>query len=408
MAQPMTAAEFNELLARLFSTGSLIELGLLAACLGLAWVMVRAWRGPERLEGSVWFGDRLVDGVLFPALALVLAVVASRALAHFVPLTLFRIAVPALVSLLAIRLTVRVLHAAFPQSRFFRIVERSVSWAVWGCLVLWVTGLLPLVLAELDAITWSVGSTRMSLLKLIEGALSAVVVMIVALWVSAAIEARLLRDVAGSHMSLRKIAANGTRALLLFVGLMLALSAAGIDLTALSVFGGAIGVGLGFGLQKLASNYVSGFVILAERSVRIGDTVRVDTFEGKVVDINTRYTVVRGNAREALVPNELFITQRVETLSRPGATLSMSTVFVVPYGTDVAPVRERVLAAVRAVPRVSGEPALHLTNFVAGGLELTLSFSIDEPLVSPQGVRSEVNLAVLDTLNGMGIPMTPA
>lgn len=410
MAQPMTAAEFNDLLARLLSAGALLELAVLAACLGLAWTLVRAMRGPQAVEGSIWFGDRLIDGVLFPALALVLAAVAARVTSHFLPVTVFMLAVPALVSLLAIRVTVRVLRAAFPQSHFFRVVERSVSWLAWGCMVLWVTGLLPRVLDELDSIAWTIGSTKMSLRNLVEGAISAVVVMVVALWVSAAIEARLLRDEAGGNLSLRKIAANATRALLLFVGLMLALSAAGIDLTALSVFGGAIGVGLGFGLQKLASNYVSGFVILAERSVRIGDTVRVDSFEGKVIDINTRYTVVRGNARESLVPNELFITQRVENLSRQGSTLQMSTVFLVPYGTDVERLRPRLLEAVAVVDRVAGIPApvLHLSNFANDGLELTLWFSIVDPLTGPQGVRSQVNLAILATLDAQGIAIPSA
>jgi hypothetical protein len=112
---------------------------------------------------------------------------------------------------------------------------------------------------------------------------------------------------------MRKMAANALRALLLLVGLMFALSAAGIDLTALGVLGGALGVGIGLGLQKLAANYVSGFVILAERSMRIGDMVKVDGFEGRITDITTRYTVIRAlNGREAIVPNEMMITQRVE------------------------------------------------------------------------------------------------
>ena len=97
---------------------------------------------------------------------------------------------------------------------------------------------------------------------------------------------RILRD-AVSDLSMRKAAANAVRAILLTVGLLLALSVAGVDLTALSVLGGALGVGLGLGLQKLASNYVSGFVILLERSLRIGDTVRIDNFEGRITDIST-------------------------------------------------------------------------------------------------------------------------
>lgn len=124
----------------------------------------------------------------------------------------------------------------------------------------------------------------------------------------------MLRSATGSELSLRKAFSNATRALLMFVGLLLALSAVGIDLTALSVLGGAIGVGIGFGLQKLAASYVSGFVMLAERSVRIGDNVRVDGFEGRITDINARYTVMRAlSGRESIVPNEMFISNRMKT-----------------------------------------------------------------------------------------------
>lgn len=151
---------------------------------------------------------------------------------------------------------------------------------------------------------------------MIEGALTAAAVLLIALWISAAIESRLLRSATGAELSLRKAVSNAVRALLIFVGLIMALSAVGIDLTALSVLGGAVGVGIGFGLQKLASNYVSGFVILAERSMRIGDNVRVDNFEGRITDINARYTVVRSSTgRESIVPNEMLIIQRVENLS---------------------------------------------------------------------------------------------
>jgi small-conductance mechanosensitive channel len=205
------------------------------------------------------------------------------------PLALMQLAVPVLVSLVVIRLTVRVLRRAFPQSAFVRAVERWVSWVAWLAMVLWVLGVLPLMLAELDAIQWKIGSTRVSLRNLLEGVLAAVVVLVLVLWVSATLEARLLQG-ATDNLSLRKMAANALRAVLLFVGLMFALSAAGIDLTALGVLGGALGVGIGLGLQKLAANYVSGFVILAERSVRIGDMVRVDNFEGRISDITTRYT----------------------------------------------------------------------------------------------------------------------
>ena len=132
------------------------------------------------------------------------------------------------------------------------------------------------------------------------------------------------------------MAANSLRVILLFVGLMFALSAAGIDLPALGVLGGAIGVGIGFGLQKLAANYVSGFVILAERSMNIGDVVKVDGFEGTITDISTRYSVIRAlNGRESIVPNEMMITQRIENSSLADPKVAISPGGQGGYGTDL-------------------------------------------------------------------------
>jgi small-conductance mechanosensitive channel len=187
---------------------------------------------------------------------------------------------------------------------------------------------------------------------------------------------------------------------------MLALSAVGIDLTALSVFGGALGVGVGMGLQKLAANYVSGFVILAERSLRIGDLVRVDGFEGVITDINTRFTVLRAaNGRESIVPNEVLLTQRVENASLADRRMLLSTVVQVAYGTDLARVMPALQAVVTAVPRVVSEPSpsVLLSTFAADGLELTVNFWIADPEAGQLNARSAVNLALLAELDRLGV-----
>jgi small-conductance mechanosensitive channel len=289
------------------------------------------------------------------------------------------------------------------------VMERSVSWMAWLAMVLWVSGLLPVVLKQMEEVTWTMGNSTISLRTLIEGAITASAVLIVALWISSAIEARLLRKAVGSDLSLRKAISNATRALLMFLGLIMALSAVGIDLTALSVLGGAIGVGIGFGLQKLASNYVSGFVILAERSMRIGDNVRVDGFEGRISDINARYTVIRSlGGRESIVPNEVLITTRVENLSLADTRVWLSTVVSVGYDSDVALVRRLLESAALAQPRVVRDPgpSAALSAFGADGLEFTLGFWIDDPENGQLGLRSEINLAILAALreNGVEIP----
>jgi small-conductance mechanosensitive channel len=319
---------------------------------------------------------------------------------------LFGILLPVCISLALIRFGVKVLQVAFGQAPFVRVLERTISWVAWLAVVLWVTGILPLVLDELDQIRWKVGGSMLSVRTLIEGALTAGAVLIVTLWISAALESRLLKSATGSDLSLRKVISNTVRALLMFVGLLLALSAVGIDLTALSVLGGAVGVGIGFGLQKLAANYVSGFVILAERSMRIGDLVKVDNFEGRITDIKARYTLIRSpTGRESIVPNEMLITQRVENLSLADAKVGQSTVVSVAYDAPVDQVMVLLQQACQAQPRVLTDPApsVALSAFGADGLEFTVSYWFEDPASGQLNLKSDINRAILSTLREHGI-----
>ena len=407
MATVITAAapikDVGIWVAALTKPAALIELVTLAGCLALAWGLV--WlvrRAAGAIDNrSILFGRRIVDGVLFPLVLLSLAYVARGLLGQWVALAVFQIAIPVLVSLAMIRLGVKVLQAAFKDSPVVRMLERTISWAAWIAMVLWVSGLLPVLLEELDQITWKVGGVKLSVRNIIEGALTAGIVLIVTLWISSAIESRLLRSATGGQLSLRKALSNATRALLMFVGLILALSAVGIDLTALSVLGGAIGVGIGFGLQKLASNYVSGFVILAERSLRIGDNVKVDGFEGRITDINARYTVIRSTTgRESIVPNEMLITNRVENLSLADSKVWQSTVVSVGYASDVDLVMRLLHQAAARQSRVlrEPEPSVALSAFGADGLEFTLSYWQADPENGQLNLRSLINLDILKSL----------
>jgi small-conductance mechanosensitive channel len=392
---------------RLNSFEALQELMLFAACVGVALALVWALRRATlQWELKVLLGRHLVDGVLFPSLLLGL-VFASRSIwAKSHPLWLFDFLLPVCVSLAAIRLGVKVLQAAFKDAAWVRPVERSLSWLAWGAVVLWLTGLLPMVLEELDQIQWKVGSSHLSVRTLIEGGLTAGLVMLLTLWVSSAIESRLLRTSTGSELSLRKAVSNAVTSLLMFVGLMVSLSAVGIDLTALSVLGGAVGVGIGFGLQKLAANYVSGFVILAERSMRIGDSVKLDGFEGRVTDIKARYTVIRApTGRESIVPNEMLINSRVENLSLADSRVLQSTSVLVAYGSDVDLVMRLLTQACDMQMRVLKDPApfVTLTSFAADGLEFGAHYWVDEQQSGLLTLKSEINLSILKLLNANGI-----
>ncbi len=393
----------DEWFAALLQPGALIELATLVACVLLAWLLVRLARraAGEVDDTSILFGRRIIDGVLFPLLLLFFAYISGGLLARWLPQAVFVVAIPVLVSLAVIRLGVKVLQVAFKTATWVKPLERTISWLAWIAMALWVSGLLPVILDELDQIHWKVGASNLSVRTMLEGAITAGIVLLITLWISSAIEGRLLRSATGSELSLRKAVSNVVRVVLIFVGLIVALSSVGIDLTALSVLGGAIGVGVGFGLQKLASNYVSGFVMLAERSVRIGDNVRVDTFEGSITEINARYTVVRAlSGRESIVPNELFITQRIENLSLSDLRVLQSSVISVGYDSDPELVMRLLVEAALTQDRVLRDPGpgVNLTNFGPDGIEFTLNYWMTDPENGQANLRSRINLQILKSL----------
>jgi len=383
------------------------ELLLFVACLAVTWLLV--WgvrRATPQWDLSVLLGRRLLDGVLFPSLLLGLVFITRAVWAKSHPLWIFDFLVPVCFSLAVIRLGVKVIQVTFKSAEWVKLIERSLSWLVWAAVVLWLTGLLPLVLEELDQIKWKIGASHLSVRTLIEGGFTAGLVMLLTLWVSSAIETKLLKSSSGSELSLRKAVSNAVTSLLLFVGLMLSLSAVGIDLTALSVLGGAVGVGIGFGLQKLAANYVSGFVILAERSMRIGDSVKVDGFEGRISDIKARYTVIRSlTGRESIVPNEMLINSRVENLSLADSSILQSTQVTVAYGTDVDGVMQLLMQACEAQNKVLKDPLpfVTLTNFGADGLEFGAHYWVDEQQAGLLTLKSEINIRILQLLQAKGI-----
>lgn len=401
--------ELQELLLDFQSPSVWRELGGLALCLGLAWMV--SWAiGRGAARDSILFGRRVLDGLFFPVLSLAFTYALKATLVKTQHVPVLKMALPILLSLVAIRLIARVMAVVFPSSSGARALERVVSWVAWGMAVLWVIGLLVPVIDELESIRFSLGKSSVSLLHVFEVGMTSVLVLVLSLWLSATIERRVLNHTV-SDLSMRKVASNTLRALLLMLGALFALSAVGVDLTALSVIGGALGVGIGFGLQKLAANYISGFVILIERSLRIGDYVRVDGFEGSVTDIKTRYTLIRANnGSESVVPNELLITQRVENLSLENSRMLLITQYWVGLESDAQQVAQLLVAAALRADRVltDPEPVALLSEVSPQGLRWALNFWMDAPLTGQGLVRSDVNLSVLQSLRQAGVALAAA
>ncbi len=206
---------------------------------------------------------------------------------------------------------------------------------VWVAMVLTVMGIQDDVIAWMGSVHFRVANAHMTLLSLTTGLLWVAITMIVAMWLGSAFEDRLMRATT-LDANLKVVVARVGRAAFVLAAVLISLSLVGIDITVLGVFGGALGVGLGFGMQKIASNYVSGFIILLDRSLRIGDTINVSGLQGMVTQIRTRYTVVRGlDGIETLIPNEKLITDVVQNqssyLTRGYAKLAVQ----VAYSCDV-------------------------------------------------------------------------
>jgi small-conductance mechanosensitive channel len=210
----------------------------------------------------------------------------------------------------------------------------------------------------------------------------------------------------GVDANLRLVLARLVRALLILLAVLIGLPLVGIDLTTLSVFGGALGVGLGLGLQKIAANYVSGFIILLDRSIRIGNLIEVQAQRGIVTRITTRYTLLRGQTGvEVIVPNEMLVGSIItnETLSDPKVRLA--TQVQVAYGTDLERALAILVAAARVQPRVLVDPPTKgfVTAFAESGINLEVGYWIGDPEDGTMQIKSDTLLAIWKAFKAEGI-----
>ncbi|MBI5909796.1 MAG: mechanosensitive ion channel [Betaproteobacteria bacterium] len=382
------------------------QIAILLSCFVLAWAAGRVLRLARVEADGIWkFGVGGLRRILFPAVALIPLVASIGLLKHRIEVDLLRLFVPLLVSLLLVRFFFYLLRHVFARGSIVRTFERTIAVLVWGGLMLHVSGLLPEVIDYLDEIVFHLGKQKLTLWLVLQGLFWVVITLLAALWLSGAIEARLMRA-ESLHSNLRVVFARLARSLLVLVAVLMVLPLVGIDLTVLSVFGGAIGVGLGFGLQKIASNYVSGFIILLDRSIRIGDLITADNFYGEVKDITTRYVVVRAfDGREAIIPNEMLITTTVQNHSYSNRQIRLAIQVQVGYKSD--PERAMRLMEEAAVkhPRVLADPPAKafLARFADSGIELELGVWIDDPESGMLNLRSELNLAIWRAFQEAGI-----
>lgn len=353
--------------------------------------------GDDKAEDAAGSGRYRYHRLVFPLTALGLVWLARLGLAPFFRVNLLSLALALLLSLVAIRLSMVVLRQALPRAGWLATFERSISGLVWVLVALHILDLLEPLVVALEAVQFSVGKSRLDLWLLFQGALTALLTLLAAMWLGGVLEQRLMSANA-LDMNVRVVLARLAYAVLTVVGILVALPAVGIDVTTLSVFGGALGVGLGFGLQKIASNYVAGFILLLDRSIRLGNLIRVDRYRGEVTQITTRYTVLRSLAGvEAIVPNELLIGSVVENETYTNPRMRVALPVQVAYDAPVERALDILVAAARAQERVLAdpEPLAFVTGFADSGIQLELGYWIDDPRGGTIGVSSAIYREVL-------------
>jgi small-conductance mechanosensitive channel len=303
---------------------------------------------------------------------------------------------------LAIAWFVIVLLAGLIRNQF---VYRMVAIFAWTIAALSILGLLQPTMAALDSVAVVLGGLRISPLLVIKTA----VLLMLALWAASAagdfLDKR-VRSTPELTPSIQVLIGKVTRLLLITFAILITLSTVGIDLSALAFFSGAIGVGIGFGLQKIVSNLVSGIILLADKSIKPGDIITVGDQFGWVTNMGARYTSVdTRDGREILVPNEDFVTQHVVNWSYSNNRMMLISRFGVSYDSDPHHVCQAAVAAAAIVPRVLADPppVCYFEAFGESSLDFSVRYWIADPNEGIINVRAPVMMALWDAFKREGI-----
>jgi small-conductance mechanosensitive channel len=403
----MELDEFYELLqggarsvgAEVTSPWFYLQLGLILAAAGVAFgagaavrsrvdltSLAMGWPAPLRLFLRV-----LVGSASTAAFAVLMIAARGVMLASTWPSRSYLLAVCAKLALawLIIRLVTSIIRNEF--------IVRVVSLAAWLVAALSIIGQLDPAIDALDSVAIVLGDLRLTPLLLIK--LS--VLLAVALWLSNIASNFLEGRITQSHdltPSIQVLLVKMVRLTLMIFAVAVVMSAVGINLSALAIFSGAVGVGIGFGLQKIVANFISGVILLADKSVKPGDLVTIGDSSGRISAMNTRYiSVAAGDGREFLIPNEDLITQKVVNWTYTDKNTLVKVNFSTNYDADPRLVCRLAIEAAEASPRATkGKPPNCLiTEFAEAGMKFTLTFWIADP-DGMDKVKSDVMLTLWD------------
>ena len=344
--------------------------------------------------------------ILFPLTALLLVLIMRGVLAALnQPIALLKIATPLLLSLAGIRLLVYILRKGFTVTPALKAWENIISTLIWVVVALYLLHWLPGIMETLDSFAFRIGASRISVLSVINFIILSAILFTLAMWLSSVVERR-VRNSKHLSASLQVGLAKFLKFFLIALAVLVALDAVGIDLTALTVFGGALGVGLGFGLQRITSNFISGFILLFDRSIKPGDVISIGDKFGWVQELRARYIVVLDrDGVETLIPNENLVTTDVINWSYSNPNVRLKIPVSISYADDPEQALNLLDEAAKHCDRVLTDPppVARLMEFGDNGILLELRIWINDPQNGLSNVRSDLNLAIWRLFKQAGI-----
>lgn len=385
------------------------QLLVIGASIAAAWLMSGLLRAyvMSHAPGGWKVGIGGFNRVLFPLSSLVFIYIGKYVLIQWQHVSLLILSVNLLWAMAAIRLCVYGMRYIFSEGGWVRTMEHLISRAIWLVLALHLTGFWLPILNFFEEITFSVGKTHLNLLIVIQAILTILFTLFVSLSLSRMLENKMMRA-ENVDVNVRVVLSKLVRIVLSIIAILIAMSGVGIDITLLSVFGGALGVGLGFGLQKVASNYLSGFIILLDDSLHIGDVVTVDTHYGVVSELRFRYMVLRKlDGTEVIIPHETLMTTSVINHSHTERKVRIVMPVQVSFDGDLELAMRLLKGVANQHPRVLEEPAVdvQIKGFGENGIDLNLTFWIPDPEEGSAILQSEIYLEVWREFKKHGIVM---
>ena len=380
----------------LLSFSTLMELGIIVTA-GSIVFFLHQWsiasianssKGNWKLAGDAF--SKIVNPIIFSIIILI----SSYILNVYQDTNLLDISQILAMALIFIRLVVYLVRYILQPNPLLNAYENILSFILWIFVALYLFGILKPILNTLESITFSFGEKDFSILLVIQLLIGIFVSIIVAMTLGRFIENRLMKI---NQLSLNgRVMINKVLRIALYViAVVIALDTIGLDLTFLSVFGGAFGVGLAFGMQKIASNYISGFTILLDKSVQIGDILTIGEHYGIVNSIQSRYTVLRKlDGVEVIIPNETLIAENIVNHTSSDRKVRVAIDIQIGYNSSVDEATKIMLSCCNAQDRVikeNPEPTVYLMNFGESGIDLKLVFFILDAEEGTYRLRSDIN-----------------